>query len=364
MKCKKCKKEIPDGSFYCNICGAKQFKDDEVQVPAPRRKKDGSYSGQVYRHGTRITIEGKTLAEYRQNARDFKLSDGKLPEDELAKNPLIFGELLDNYIAAREGKVSPATISNLTNYSKNRFKDAMDLDIRLINWQKLIDHEATFISPLSLRSVWSVIKPMFAFYGLETPEVELPKVVPKEQDFLDSTQIPVLLNGIVGNEYEPAILLALHSLRLSELCAIMAEDIYDGFIHVNKAVVTDKTGNEVTLNKNKTEKSTRNIPVMIDRLYDVLPKSGLIVTQSRVRVTVAIKKICTGLGLPPCSAHDLRRSFCSLCYEKGVREEYLMAYGGWSSYATVHKYYIKLSEKSKVENAEILRDYFNITSNS
>ena len=362
MKCKKCKAEIPDGSFYCNVCGTKQFKDDEMSVPEARRRKDGTYAAQVYHDGARITITGSTVAEYKQNARAFKMGLLSVPQldDELITNPLIFGELFEEYINAKESELSPATVRNLHDILRYRFKDAMDLDIRIINFQKLIDYEATLISPSSLTTVWHSVKPMFAYFGLETPEIKLPKVTSKEEDFLDSTQIPVLLEGIKGNEYEPAILLALHSLRLSELCAVAVADIYDGFIHVNKSVIPDKDDNRLTLNKNKTEKSTRNIPVMIDRLYDVLPESGLIVKQDRSKITEHIKRICKKLGLPACSCHDLRRSFCSLCYEKGVREEYLMAYGGWSNYATVHKYYIKLSEKSKMENAEILRDYFKI----
>ena len=365
MKCKKCRKDIPDGSFYCNFCGAKQFKDDEMSVPKPRRRKDGSYAGQVYRNGRRMTIWGRTLTEYRQNARDFKLSDAEeesVLSDPLEK-PLIFGDMLYDYIVAREDKLSPVTVKNLMSIYRTRFTDAMELDIRLIDWQKLIDYEATLISPSSLTSVWHMVKPMFAYYGLETPKVKLPKATAKEQDYLDPDQILKLLEGIRGSEYEAAIILALHSLRLSELCALDVGDIRDGFIHVNKSLVPTEQG-QIIKDGNKTDASTRTVPVMIDRLYEILPESGRVVKQSRDSITYHIKRICRELGLPVCSCHDLRRSFCSLCYEKGIREEYLMAYGGWTDYSTVHKYYIKISEQSKVKNAEILRDYFNITSES
>ena len=364
MKCKKCKNENPDGSFYCNRCGAKLFRDDEISVPKPRRRKDGSYAGQVYRNGRRMTIEGRTLAEYRQNARDFKLSDAVEEDalsDPLEEKPLIFGDMLYNYITAREDKLSPVTVKNLMSIYRTRFTDALDMDIRLIDWQKLIDHEATLVSPSSLTSIWHMVKPMFAYYGVEAPKVKLPKATAKEQDCLNPDQILKLLEGIRGSECEAAIILALHSLRLSELCALNVEDIHDGLIHVNKSLVPTEQG-QIIKDGNKTDASTRNIPVMIDRLYEILPESGRVVKQSRDCITHHINRICKELGLPVCSCHDLRRSFCSLCYEKGIREEYLMAYGGWTDYATVHKYYIKLSEQSKLKNAEILRDYFNITS--
>ena len=362
MKCKKCKKDIPDGSFYCNLCGAKQFKDDELSVPKPRRRKDGSYAGQVYHDGRRRTVTGESLAEYRQNARDYKMGNLTPEEYDPLSDPLIFGDMFYNYILAKEDKLSPVTVRNLLGIYRTRFSDAFDVDIRLIDWQKLIDHEATLISPSSLTSIWHMVKPMFAYYGYEAPEVELPKAKAKEQDYLDSDQIPILLDGIRGDEFEAAIILALHSLRLSELCALTVEDIHDGFIHVNKSLVPTEQG-QIIKDGNKTESSTRNVPVLIDRLYEILPESGLIVRQSRDSISKHIKEVCKKLGLPPCSCHDLRRSFCSLCYEKGIREEYLMAYGGWTNYATVHKYYIKISEQSKMKNAKVLRDYFNITSN-
>ena len=360
MKCKKCRKDIPDGSFYCNICGAKQFRDDEVSVPKPRRKKDGTYSGQVYRNGNRITITGSSLAEYRQNAREFKMSDGELPDTGYLDKPMIFGELFSDYITARKEELSPATVKNLMSISRSRFRDAFDIDIRLIDFQKLIDHEATLISAKSLSSIWQVVKPMFAYYGLPTPEVKLPKIKLKEQDFLDSEQIPVLLNGIRGDPDELAIILALHSLRISEICALDVSDIYDGKIHVHASMIEVDGGGCVFREGNKTQASTRTIPVLIDRLYELMPESGLVCKRGRNNLSKRIATICKNLGLPACSCHDLRRSFCSLCYEKGIREEYLMAYGGWTNYATVHKYYIRISEQSKLKNAEILRDYFNI----
>ena len=47
MKCKKCKNEIPDGSIFCNWCGARQIRErkvkNEISVPAPRQLKSGKY---------------------------------------------------------------------------------------------------------------------------------------------------------------------------------------------------------------------------------------------------------------------------------------------------------------------------------
>jgi site-specific recombinase XerD len=49
MQCKKCKKEIPDGSAYCNFCGRKQ--------ETKRRTKRGNGQGTVYKDGVNWCAE-------------------------------------------------------------------------------------------------------------------------------------------------------------------------------------------------------------------------------------------------------------------------------------------------------------------
>ena len=64
MICKRCKKEIPDGSVYCNLCGKKQ-----IETTGPKSKKRANGMGCVYkisgrrRHpwAARITVNGKRV---------------------------------------------------------------------------------------------------------------------------------------------------------------------------------------------------------------------------------------------------------------------------------------------------------------
>lgn len=64
MICKRCKKEIPDGSVYCNLCGKKQ-----IETPRPKNKKRATGTGSVYKLSGRrrqpwaavIPINGKKI---------------------------------------------------------------------------------------------------------------------------------------------------------------------------------------------------------------------------------------------------------------------------------------------------------------
>lgn len=60
MICKRCKKEIPDGSVYCNLCGKKQ-----IETPRPKALKRGNGMGTIYKKDGRRRkpwVVSKTLA--------------------------------------------------------------------------------------------------------------------------------------------------------------------------------------------------------------------------------------------------------------------------------------------------------------
>lgn len=64
MLCIKCKKEIPEGSKFCNHCGAKQEK-------KARRRADGNLEKSIVVHGKRKTFYAKTEREMNQKIAAF-----------------------------------------------------------------------------------------------------------------------------------------------------------------------------------------------------------------------------------------------------------------------------------------------------
>ena len=89
MRCKFCRRDIPENSMFCNWCGKKQLKDKtEISVPAPRRLKSGTWFAQLMVKGERIPISGSTEAEYYAKARAAKagLLEAKKPDNRLVKD--------------------------------------------------------------------------------------------------------------------------------------------------------------------------------------------------------------------------------------------------------------------------------------
>ena len=359
MKCKKCKREIQKDFNLCPWCGLRLIPDaTEIRVPEPKRKADGSYAHQVMYNGKRYNVVGATLEEYKANAREIKL--GKIPESEQEAPFVRFADIVEAHLAKKQESIEESTAHYYNDILVNVLGDVGECDPEVIDWQVLVNMLSGQYSGGYIRGIWSLIKSALKDAGYPEPYVKLPKIGRSDRPFLDADEIPKLLDAIRGSKYEAGILLCLHSLRAGEVCALTAEDIYDGYIHVNKTMMITDNG-YVLANRTKTETSTREVPVLIDRLYEVIPPAGRIVDYSPNSLSQAVKRACKIANITSCSAHDLRRSFASLCYSLGLKEKSIMKYGGWSNNRIMNDVYIKLSAKDALNDAEKLKNYFNFT---
>ena len=78
MKCKKCRKEIPDGSKFCNHCGTPQTGRQKLY-----RRKDGLYEKIMTIDGKRVAFRAKKEADVFKKIREYeeKKERGELFED-------------------------------------------------------------------------------------------------------------------------------------------------------------------------------------------------------------------------------------------------------------------------------------------
>ena len=358
MKCRNCRRVIETNSIFCNWCGAKQLKEEaEISVPRPRQLKSGSYSAQIMVAGKRVTVTEDTETKYYAKARSVKA--GLI---ELRNRPVRYtlDELLSRYIQDNDNILSPATIRGYEAIRKHRFVSYSGIYIDSIDWQKMLNEEARIISEKTLKNAWSLVSAALSSQSIPVPDVNLPMVPKHELPWLDYLQIQVLLAGVRGSRLECPVILALHSLRLSELMALHSTDISSDTIHVHGAMVYDRHGCLIEKETNKTDSSARDIPILIPRLLEILP-TGKLVDYHLNSLHKGINSKCRMLGLPEAGVHGLRRSFASLAYHLGWNERTIMAIGGWSNLATVHNIYVKLAQDDVNEDVKKMRNYYRIT---
>lgn len=359
MKCKTCSQDLPKGSIFCMYCGAKVVKlIDEVQIPKPRLLTDGTYAQQVMINGQRTFVKGVTLAEYRDNVIALKR---KLAEVKPKFYDRTLKDIMSSHIEANSNVLSPSTLRGYDAILRTRFLKYQNKKVGTINWQVMVNEE-TNCSAKSLANAWGLVTASLTSAGCEhLPKVNLRPVVPIDYTFLDYEQIDLFLSSIRGNRCEVAMILALHGLRMSELLAVQVSGITETTIEVSGSVVQGRDHKFVEKDSNKNKTSKRLVPIVIPRLREVLPADGRAVMQHPSSINKQIKKACISAGLPVCTAHDLRRSFASLCYHLHWADRSTMLAGGWSNMDTVRKVYQHLADKDYQKDIDNMRNYYGFT---
>lgn len=355
MKCKRCKRTIEDNSLFCNWCGAKQISDGKVDVPPPKRLASGEYVGRVMVNGCRERIKAATEAEYYKKARAVKLE-----LVDLSSNPgnSTLDEAITGYISDNEAMFSPATVRGYESYRK-QIKKIADDRIKNINWQKLINDLSEKYAPKSVRNQWGLVTATLNYRKIPVPDVKLPAAVKTERHFLEPDEIKLFLKAIEGRSYELAALLALHSLRASEIYALTKDSVKDGVIHVRGAVVQNKDHQYVRKDENKNVTSTRDVPVFIQRLTDLWDElDGDPKFPHPSSLTKDIARICRRNALPPCNVHGLRHTFCSLAYYMGWDIKTTQLVGGWSSPRVPTEIYTHLSKNRYNEDIGKMKKFY------
>lgn len=363
MICKYCKgDELPAGAVYCCWCGKKLKKDKaEISVPAPRRRADGLYTAQLMIKGQRVYVPAQpTEAKYYAAARALK---AELSAPQTAPAKITLEKACEAYVEKRSAVLSPSTSYGYEAIYKNRFAAYMKKDVRAIDYQAMINAEATKCNAKTLKNSWGFIKSVLKEQDVTPPKVTLPQVVKPDLPWLDEKQIKIFIDKMQGKSAEIGALLGLHGLRRSEILAITPAKIKDGFILVEGAAVHSSDG-MVVKETNKNQSSRRKVPIMIPRLQQLVDASTCAPDERYIKgagdtLYDQIQTVCAENDLPAVGVHGLRRSFVTLAFTTlGWSERECMAVGGWSDYQTMHKIYIKLSESKKDAAAEKMAAFY------
>ena len=332
-----------------------------MKVPTPKKLPSGNWFIHLRLGGQNIPVTASTKKECIQTATLIKAEyrAGKRAE-KVQLSDMTLRQGIDRYIDARKNDLSPATIRAYRNIQKVRFQEYMDRPMKSIkNWQKVYDSQIGSLTGKTLKNAWSLVRSVYRFQtGQPMPEISMLPVVANERPFLDADQIKVFLEAVKGHKCEIPALLALSSLRCSEILGLTWD-----LVDLEHKRVPDEHNHLVHKETNKTDASRRYVPIFIPQLADALvavtDKTGY-VSPMRTQQTIIrnINRICRDSGLPEIGIHGLRHSFASLCVHLGIPEETAMRIGGWSDFQTMRKIYTHISSRDLLAHTAALQSFY------
>lgn len=337
-----------------------------IQIPTARQLPSGNWFIQLRIDGKSISITEPT--ERAAVAKALAIKNGIIEFKKVPMADRTLKQAIDLWIEDNEHRLSPATIRGYITCQKNGFKTLMSMRCGKITDKVIasaINKECKDYSPKTVVNRWRFIAQVLEWAVDERFDPALPQVVVEPSDFLDQEELGVFLKHIKGKKVEITALLALSSLRRSEIAALNWDDgdidLKNRWIHVRGAMVPDKDHTMVTKETNKNSASRRDVPI-IEPLYEALSavkeRHGRVVPQHPATMLTRIQKACRDAGVPEVGCHGLRHSFASLCHILNVPPQVAMEIGGWSDRATMDRIYTHVSKRTKESYANAFTDYF------
>lgn len=359
IKCKSCSREVPANAPFCPWCGKKQIKekkaDGVIKVPDPKQLPSGKWH--IYLRPEFVPVTEDSREKCLTNAKAIRA--GYIEEHKrIPKNALTLRKAIEAFMSTNENALSPATIRGYDIICRHRFPEKIDQPLEdTTGWQEAIDAANKAYSPKTVYNSWGLVREIMTENNVTPPKVRLPQKRQPEKEWLTYDQILTFVDALKGKRCESGALLALHSLRRSEIFGLSWDDIdlKNGRIHVRGAMVQNKDNVYIKKIETKNASSARTIRIMIPRLKEVLKQqkdAGLSpVLSTPNSLTQSINRVCAAAKLPEIGTHGLRHSYASLGFHLGLSELEVQEIGGWRDHNTVHKIYLHLAKQDRL-NAE------------
>ena len=334
-----------------------------MKIPKARQLPSGAWFCRVRVDGQDISITRDTEKDAVAEAMAVKAG---IKEAEKKPKKKTLTQAIDDYIEARRNILSPATIRGYKTIQDNRFQSLMRRDIYTITqeqWQRAVNLEAKTVNAKTLTNSWRFIASVIAEATGQRVTVRLPQIIPAERPWLTPEQIPVFVKAVKGDKAEIPALLALSSLRRSEIVGLRWADIdlEKNILTVNGSAVPDENHKIIYKRETKNVTSRRVVPI-IPPLHDALENASTrgeyVVTFHPATVMNQVNRVCEKNGLPKVGLHGLRHSFASLAYHLNMPEKVAMEIGGWADDHTMHKIYTHISEQSVTTAAQAFSNFF------
>ena len=364
--CKKCKKEIPEGSLYCNHCGAPQQRNKKKKM---YQRPDGLFEQIKTINGKRVAFRGKTEKEVTDKMVQYQEEQEKGPlfrdvaekwwwdkVDEIEYNTAKGYKAVYKHIIAWFGDlyikdISPSEVAAYIKYTANRGYAYKTVSNRL--------------SVLRLICDYAVANDIIQYNP--TTSITVPRKLPRSRRNIASDKDIALIcknarNGLFG-------LLGVFCLytgcRISEAYAVRFKDI-------DRTAQTLTIGNAIyyehgqpKLKAPKTDAGYRTVPLpsfLLELIPEGNPSDYLFsidggktpLTESQARKGWAKYQKETGIT---CTPHQLRHAYATLLYEAKIDEKTAQKMMGHADISTTIKIYTHIRESKMQLSQDIFRDF-------
>ena len=319
-----------------------------------------------------ITVDGKRVSIVEDDPRTAHAKAvairAEVMERRTTPRKLTLNKAIDDYIESKSSALSPSTLYGYRSIQRTRFQAAMELDLHQIteqHWQEFCNAEAALCSAKTLKNAWMFISSVIYRATRQRIEVSLPAIPRNARPYLTHSQILVFVEHVRGTRCEIPALLALCSMRRSEILGLCWKDINleQDLIYVHGAAVMGEDSQLVYKDTNKNDTSQRAVPILIPRLTEAVRENmgdpeDRIVHGNPNQIWAQINAVCDQAGLPRVGVHGLRHSFASLAYYLGIPEKVAMEIGGWKDSKTMHDIYTHIAQQDIADRAKEIRAFY------
>lgn len=310
------------------------------------------------------TVDGKK--KYKTVTADTKkectMLAAQVKADKGQHVQLSVGDAVTQYIDAKRGVLSPATVAGYLSKQKLYITPHKIAAVRIDQLDsKTIQTWVSDISDgVSKKTVKNAYGLLAAAVRMFVPKADLSVRFPqgrRYEGYVPSTEevLQVLECAREWDErlYRACLLSAFATLRRGEISCLTADDIHGTYIRVEKDMVKDEDGKWIT-KLPKTETSVRDVQLP-QWVIDEMPKTGPLVNYRPDEITKWFGRVLKKLDLPHFRFHDLRKHAVSLMATQGVSMASIKEIGGWSNMQTPQQIYIKaLADAHKREMSQYI----------
>ncbi len=335
----------------------------------------GSWRCQVFSHYEYIIVNGKTKKKrvYESFTSNDPTKDGKKEAELMAAifaaekechryDKMSVKQAIEGYIATKSNILSPSTIRSYKSLQNNAYTAIETLQTKQLNnstIQKWLNEYSVKHSPKTVRNAYGLLSAVLEMYK---PDIRLKVKMPaKKRSELytpSDDDIKQLLNHISGTELEIAVMLsAFCTLRRGEICALQSSDLHENMLEISKSMVMD-TNRNWHIKQPKTDSSYRTVPVPDFLVTLMNRKEGRIINATPEQISNRFRRAIKYSGCPHFRFHDLRHYSASILHAIGVKDQYIMDWGGWKTDNVMKSVYRNVIDLEKKKQQKKVEKYF------